>query len=111
MPTKAPEHEGPSEDLGHAVAEDVRLISPMEIIGRRLTRDQRKQDGTDREINESELDEGFQLLSPVQEAWYPGDSVDDCRTGYTVNHPDATECRGRNLSLEPAFVHPRGDTG
>jgi hypothetical protein len=39
----------------------------MKVVGRRLTRDQRKQDGTDREINESELDEGFQRLSPMQE--------------------------------------------
>jgi hypothetical protein len=32
----------------------------MKIVGHRLTRDQRKQDGTDCEINESELDKGFQ---------------------------------------------------
>ena len=83
----------------------------MEIIGRRLTRDQREQDGTDREINESELDEGFQRLSPAQEAWYPDGSVDDFRTGYTVNHPNATECRGSNPSLGPVFTQPRCDTG
>ena len=83
----------------------------MEIVGRRLTRDQRKQDSTDREINESELDEGFQRLSPAQEAWYAGDSVDDFRTGYTVNHPSATECRGGNLNPAPVFMLPRGGTG
>ncbi len=83
----------------------------MEIIGRRLTRDQREQDGTDREINESELDEGFQRSSPVQEAWYPGGSVDDFRTGYTVNHPNATECRASNLNPEPVLTPPGGDTG
>ena len=42
LPTKAPKHERPGEDLGQAVAEHVRLIAPVEIVGRRLTRDQRK---------------------------------------------------------------------
>ena len=83
----------------------------MEIVGRRLTRDQRKQDGTHREINESELDESFQWLSPVQERRYSSDSVDDFRTGYTVNHPNATECRGSNLNPKPVFAALAGDTG
>jgi hypothetical protein len=76
----------------------------MKIAGGRLTRDQRKQDGTDGEINESELDEGFQWLSPVQQGWYARDSLDDFRTGYTANHPNATECRGSNLEPKPVFA-------
>ena len=83
----------------------------MKIVRPRLTRDQRKQDGAHREINESELDEGFQRFLPVQEAWYAGDSVDDFRTGYTVNHPCATECRGGNLNPAPVLMPPRGGTG
>ena len=35
-------HERPGKDLGHAVAEEVGLIAPVEIVGHRLTRDQRK---------------------------------------------------------------------
>ena len=71
----------------------------MEIIGRRLTRDQCKQDGTDREINESELDEGFQLV--ITCARKPGTLGGQCRLtfgrGTRINHPNATECRRSNL--------------
>jgi FAD dependent oxidoreductase len=42
LPTKTPKHERPGKDLGHAVAEEVGLIAPVEIVGHRLTRDQRK---------------------------------------------------------------------
>jgi hypothetical protein len=40
----------------------------------------------------------------VQQGWYARDSLDDFRTGYTVNHPNATECRGSNLDPKPVFT-------
>ena len=76
----------------------------MEVAGHRLAGDQRKQDGTRREINKSKLDDGFQWLSPVQEGQSPTNSVDDFRTGYTVNHLNATECRGSNLNPKPVLT-------
>jgi len=33
-------------------------------------------------------------------------SVDEFRTEYTVNYPNATECRGSNLNLKPVFTRP-----
>jgi len=67
MAAQAPQHERPGEDLRQAVPKDVRLIAPMEIPRHRLARDQRKQEGTDREIDEGELGEGFHWQSPIEE--------------------------------------------
>ena len=60
LPTQAPKRERPGEDFRQAVAEHACLISPMKVAGHRLARDQRKQDGADREIHEREFDKGFQ---------------------------------------------------
>ena len=60
LPTQAPKRERPGEDFRQAVAEHARLISPMKVAGHRLARDQRKQDGADREIDKREFDKGFQ---------------------------------------------------
>ena len=60
LPTQAPKRERPSEDFRQAVAEYACLISPMKVAGHRLARDQRKQDGADREIDKREFDKGFQ---------------------------------------------------
>ena len=60
LPTQAPKRERPGEDFRQAVTEHACLISPMKVAGHRLARDQRKQDGADREIDKREFDKGFQ---------------------------------------------------
>jgi hypothetical protein len=40
----------------------------------------------------------------VQQGWWPEGSLDDFPTGYTVNRPNATECRGSNLDPKPVFT-------
>ena len=68
LSTKAPERKRLSEHVGKAVTEDAHLVAPMEIVRQRPTRDQRKQHGTDREINQSELDERFPTVITVNKA-------------------------------------------
>lgn len=77
----------------------------MKVAGHRLPWNQGKQDGTDREIYEGKFDKGFQREPPVKKASLYGTSVDEFRTWYTVKSA-ATQCRGRNLTLEPVFARP-----
>ena len=85
VPAKPPKDERPSQDLRQAVAERVGLIAPVEIGRQGLTRDQREQDGADREINQDELDQSFHMQITCEEGRFVARNVDDLRTRYTVN--------------------------
>ena len=67
----------------------------MEIAGQRLTRDQREQNGADREIDRTNSTRVSKAHHLCKKGGGSARNVDRFRARYTVNYARATECRGR----------------